>query len=134
MAAEKEPVGIEELRLLHARKTGALIEASLVTGGKLAGGSSEEIEALRIYGRGIGLAFQVTDDILNITGDPDKMGKATGTDAKRHKSTYPTLIGLERSREYAGELIDNALQAIDLFGSKADPLAEIARYILVRDR
>ena len=80
------------------------------------------------------MAFQVIDDILNVEGDAAKMGKATGTDASRNKSTYPGLLGMEKSRQFAAELINNALHALDIFGNKAVPLSALAEYIIRRER
>jgi geranylgeranyl diphosphate synthase type II len=84
------------------------------------------------YAQNIGLAFQVTDDILNVEGDPEIMGKAVGTDKIRHKSTYPSLLGLKESKDFAVQLIENALQALESFDEKADPLRAIAKYIIER--
>jgi geranylgeranyl diphosphate synthase type II len=80
------------------------------------------------------VAFQVTDDLLNILGDPAVMGKSAGTDAEKMKSTYPSLLGIEGSKEKAGQLIDSALQSLDIFDTKADPLRAIASYVIQRDR
>jgi geranylgeranyl diphosphate synthase type II len=89
---------------------------------------------LEAYGGHIGLAFQVADDLLNVTGDPEKMGKAVGTDADRQKNTYPALMGLDASKAYADRLVGDALEAIAGFDAKADPLRAIARYIVDRNR
>ena len=134
IATEGLPISLEDLQALHELKTGALIRASVVSGAILGAASDDQIARLDRYGRNIGLAFQVVDDMLNITGDPDKMGKAVGTDAQRQKNTYPALIGLEASREFARDLIDNAIQALSIFDTKADPLREIAKYIVDRNR
>ena len=119
---------------MHELKTGALIRASVLSGATIGAASDEQIEHLDTYAQKSGLAFQVVDDILNIVGDPSKMGKAVGTDAQRQKNTYPALMGLEASRKFAEELVDNALQALSIFDTKADPLREIARYIIDRNR
>ncbi len=134
MAAEEQRLQLDELRRMHALKTGALIAASVESGAILGGGGPGQVDDLVRYARRIGLAFQVTDDILNVEGDPTLMGKAVGTDEARQKSTYPALMGLEPSREYARRLIDEALQSLAAFGTAADPLAAIARYILERKR
>ena len=134
IAAEMETVDITVLKQIHQLKTGALIEASVVTGALLAGGSPESIAPLKTYAENIGLAFQVMDDILNVEGDTVKMGKATGTDAVLHKSTYPSLLGMEASRKFAAQLVNNALHAIKIFGNKAIPLTALAEYIIKRER
>ena len=89
---------------------------------------------MKDYAGRIGLAFQVVDDILNVTGDPVRLGKAVGTDQQRQKNTYPALMGLDQSRQFADGLIDSALQALSIFDNKADPLRAIARYIIERKR
>ncbi len=134
IAAETVSVPLDELKRIHHLKTGALIEASVISGALLAGGTPESVIQLKIYAGNIGLAFQVIDDILNVEGDAAKMGKATGTDASRNKSTYPGLIGMEKSRQFAAELINNALHALDIFGNKANPLSALAEYIIKRER
>jgi len=134
MAAEGSLLDLEDLKEMHTLKTGALIEVSIRTGAVLGGGSPEQIEKLQMFAKNIGLAFQVTDDILNVEGDPLVMGKGVGTDQIRKKSTYPSLLGLEKAKEYAQELVNNALQALDYFDNKSDPLRAIAHYILVRKR
>ena len=123
-----------ELETLHCMKTGALIQAAVQCGGILASASPSQLENLGKYATKIGLAFQVVDDILNLTGDPKIMGKATGTDQEREKNTYPSLIGLEASREYAAELVQDALQALTIFDKKADCLRAIAAYVVERNR
>ena len=132
--AEGQTLTIDQLKALHHRKTGALIEASLHIGAILVGGSSPQIEALGVYGRKIGLAFQIADDILNVIGDSEVIGKATGTDAARQKSTYPSLLGLKKSRILAQNLTQEALQALAVFDNKADPLRALAEYIINRQR
>lgn len=134
IAAETTPVSLDALKQIHRLKTGALIEASVITGALLAGGSAESVDQLKIYAGNIGLAFQVVDDILNVEGDAAKMGKATGTDASRNKSTYPGLLGMEKSKQFAAELTNNALHALDIFDNKAIPLTALAQYIIKRER
>ena len=130
--SEGKKLNIEELKQLHTSKTGALIEASVYTGALLGNATREQIDCLTDFSANIGLAFQVADDILNVEGDPAHMGKAVGTDNDRLKSTYPSLIGINASRQFAGELIGQALQALERFDSAADPLRAIARYIVER--
>ena len=134
IASENTKLTRTDLEAMHTLKTGVLIEASICAGAILGGGMSEQIEQLKIYARHIGLAFQVTDDILNVEGDPKLLGKAVGTDMERHKNTYPALSGLAVSKKFSHELIDKALQAIKFFDNKAEPLRDIARYIIARNR
>jgi len=134
MVAENTVLNREQLETLHSLKTGALIEASVLCGALLGGGNPAQTDRLGIYAKNIGLAFQVTDDILNVEGDPDIMGKAAGTDQNRSKSTYPSLMGLEASRIFAGELVLRAVSALKDFDGKSEPLRAIAAYILQRKR
>jgi len=100
----------------------------------MAGASQSQLECLNTYARHIGLAFQVADDILNVKGDPARLGKATGTDQLRGKNTYPALMGLAESETFAVELVSRSLRALEPFDSKADPLRAIARYVIERKR
>jgi len=134
IAAEGKQLGLEDLEEMHILKTGALIEASIITGAILGNGSFEQIEKLKIYAKNIGLAFQVTDDILNVEGDPVIMGKDIGTDQAREKSTYPSILGLDKSKEFAKNLVNNALQTLEYFDNKSDPLRAIAHYTIDRKR
>lgn len=134
MAAEGQLLDLAALKQMHALKTGALIAASVNIGALLGGASPSQLQHLDAYARDIGLAFQVTDDILNVEGDPDKMGKSVRTDQDRRKSTFPAIIGLDRSRQFAAELINNALRAIAVFDTKADALSALAAYIITRKR
>ena len=135
--ADMESQGVdfsaETLRYIHANKTGALLTASVLAGAILAGGSDSQIAALRAYGEHIGLAFQIADDILDITGDQDKLGKPIGSDEERDKATYPKLYGLDESRRRAHAEVDAALQTLAAFDARAEPLRAIARYIVERD-
>lgn len=132
--SEGKKISKEELEQLHLSKTGALIEASVLSGAMIAGADSKALDGLGKYARFIGLAFQVADDILNIEGDPALMGKAKGSDEELEKATFPSLIGLQESKTYAKELIDSAINALSLFDEKAEPLRAIARYIIERKR
>jgi geranylgeranyl diphosphate synthase type II len=134
MQAEGRTLTRAELQRLHRLKTGALIEAALACGAMVGGGSSAQIDAVREYGKAIGLAFQVVDDILNVEGDPAVMGKATGTDRGRQKNSYPALLGLEKSKEFAQTLVHEAVGAIAGFGLEADPLRAIAHYVVERKK
>lgn len=134
MASEGKQLTLADLKSMHRLKTGALIEASLSSGAVLGGLNSTRISMLKSYAQNIGLAFQVTDDILNVEGDPEIMGKAVGTDKLRHKATYPSLLGLKESKDFAGQLVENALQALESFDQKAEPLRAIAKYIIERKK
>jgi geranylgeranyl diphosphate synthase type II len=125
---------LDQLKAMHALKTGAMIEAALVCGAVVAGAAPEPIERLKGYGRAVGLAFQVTDDILNVEGDASLLGKSVGTDELREKNCFPVLLGLEKSKEFAENLIQDAVSAIAGFDRKADPLRAIARYVVRRNR
>ena len=134
MAAEGQQLTVEELKSMHSLKTGALIEASLLCGAWLANARKYQVENLKTYARYIGLAFQVADDILNVEGNPQKMGKAVGTDKLRFKSTYPALLGIDSSKKFAKNLVNGALQALEDFDKKAEPLRALATYIIERNR
>ncbi len=134
IASEGSQLTLNKLKSMHRLKTGALIEVSSRCGAELVDANSSQIQLLESYAQYIGLAFQVTDDILNVEGDPAIMGKAVGTDKLRQKSTYPSLMGLEESKTFARKMIDNALQALGSFDQKAEPLRAIARYIIDRKK
>jgi geranylgeranyl diphosphate synthase type II len=134
MASEGKQLTLADLKSMHHLKTGALIEASLSSGAVLGGLNSTRISMLKSYAQNIGLAFQVTDDILNVEGDPEIMGKAVGTDKLHHKATYPSLLGLKESKDFARRLVENALQALESFDQKAEPLRAIAKYIIERKK
>lgn len=134
LAFEGKKIQQNQLQKMHRLKTGALIRASVHCGALLGNGSGEQIKHLISYSEKIGLAFQVVDDVLNVTGNPELLGKAVGSDALRQKGTYPSLMGLAASRQYARELIDSALQALDIFDNRAEPLRAIASYIIERKR
>jgi geranylgeranyl diphosphate synthase type II len=134
MQSEGRRLSLGELEELHGLKTGAMMEAALVCGAMVGGGSPLQTTALRSYGKAVGLAFQVVDDILNVEGDPAVLGKAVGTDRLRKKNSYPVLMGLDRSRELARDLMNTAVGALAAFDSKADPLRAIARYVVERKK
>lgn len=134
IAAEGRVLSADQLEELHVLKTGALISAAITSGGLIGGASGRTLSRLETYGRCIGLAFQVADDILNEIGDPHLMGKAVGTDRLRQKNTYPALMGLEGAQRKGAELVSQALRSLDIFDSKADPLRAIARYVMDRQR
>jgi len=131
---EGKKVGDGMLREIHSRKTGALITASVQTGGVLGKCTTEQFHALTLYGTRIGLAFQIVDDLLNVEGTREQLGKAAGSDAARNKTTYPSLFGLDETRKKAREAIDEALAALEGFDERAAMLRELARYIIDRKR
>lgn len=132
--SEGKKLTFNELEKMHYLKTGALIKASIITGALLGRASDTQIKCLENYADHIGLAFQVADDILNVTGDPKLMGKATGTDISLNKATYPSLLGLEKSKLFASELVEKALTELEGFDKSAEPLRAIAKYIIERKR
>ncbi|AEB60251.1 polyprenyl synthetase family protein [Ectopseudomonas mendocina] len=123
----------QALEIMHRHKTGALIEASVALGA-LASGNTDELarKALLQYSRAIGLAFQVQDDILDVESDTATLGKTQGKDEAHDKPTYPALLGLDAAKDYALELRDQALHVLRPFGNSAEPLRELARYIVER--
>jgi geranylgeranyl diphosphate synthase type II len=122
------------LREIHSRKTGALITASVQSGAVLGNSTQEQFQALTRYGIQIGLAFQITDDLLNVEGTEEQLGKATGSDAARNKATYPALFGIKKTRQKAEEALQKALTALDGFDDRAAILRDLAQYIISRDR
>jgi geranylgeranyl diphosphate synthase type II len=134
ISSEGKHLPLEELEAMHILKTSALIEASLRCGAVIGGADRQQIASLEKFAKNIGLAFQVADDILNVEGDPKLMGKSTGTDELRKKSTYPSILGLNESKALAKELVRNALQAIENFDKRSEPLRAIAAYVIERKR
>lgn len=132
LESEGKRVGLDELRSIHAKKTGALIRVSVRCGAILAGADEGRLEALTQYGEHIGLAFQIADDVLDVVGAEDVMGKKAGSDAARDKSTYPALLGVEESQRLGREAADNAVAALTKFGPEADIFRALARYIVER--
>ena len=118
---------------MHSLKTGALIRASLALGGIAANATEEQLTALDEFGTHIGLAFQVVDDILDVEGTTESLGKTGGKDEASDKATYVKLLGLEGAKAEAQRLLDAALEALSDFGDSADDLRELARYIVNRD-
>ena len=131
---EGKPVDAETLAYIHSHKTGALIRASVEMGAILGRGDQNQIERLSSFGTALGLAFQVIDDLLDVVGDEEKLGKPVGSDIKNKKATYPALFGIEETRKRANELKEQALSALSNFGEEAEPLRAIARYVVERDR
>lgn len=117
------------LEYIHTHKTGALIMGSIKAGAILGSAKDRELEALTGYGKTLGLAFQITDDILDVEGSREELGKGVGQDSALGKATYPHLLGIKESRRRAEELLQQAEAALAQFGEKAEPLREIARYL-----
>jgi geranylgeranyl diphosphate synthase type II len=122
----------ESLQEMHVRKTGALIKASAEVGAIMGGGSDEVVRAIEDYGRHVGLAFQIVDDILDVEGDPQQLGKTAGKDAKAAKPTYPSIYGLEASRRLAAERHASALAALKSIGCGDSRLADLAAWVINR--
>jgi geranylgeranyl diphosphate synthase type II len=120
------------LEYIHRSKTGALITASLVAGSIYAGGHKEDVERVRRFGRAIGLAFQIADDVLDVTQSSEQLGKTAGKDQDSAKATYPALFGIEESMRKARELVDSGCAALDAFGARADTLKALARFLVER--
>ena len=132
IACEGKEIDLDTLRQIHSRKTGALITASVQTGAVLGGASPEQFAALTVYGEKIGLAFQIVDDLLNVEGTTEQLGKTAGSDADRGKATYPAFFGLEETRRMAEETIAEARSALAKFGEMGSKLRELATYIYTR--
>lgn len=123
----------KELVYTHEHKTSALINAALLSGLLLCGPTNEQIKAVKTFGTNIGLSFQITDDILDITGDEKLLGKSIGKDKNAKKFTFPTLYGIEKCKKIAEEKTDEAIECLQIFGDKSKDLCEIARKILTRN-
>ncbi|MEM9246147.1 MAG: geranylgeranyl diphosphate synthase CrtE [Cyanobacteria bacterium P01_F01_bin.153] len=133
LASEGNPdTTLETLNFIHLHKTAALLEACVVSGGILGGASEETLAELSGYAKDIGLAFQIVDDILDITATQQELGKSVGKDVDAQKATYPSLVGLQESRDRAQELITQAQTRLNPFGETAKPLQAIADYIVAR--
>jgi len=133
LQAEAKQISQDELENIHRNKTGALIQAAIMMGAvTIFSGTDQAIPKLRQYGQAIGLAFQVQDDILDITSSTETLGKTAGKDEQVQKSTYPALMGLEQAQVYAKELHDQAFEALAHFGENAKELVEISQFLLAR--
>jgi geranylgeranyl diphosphate synthase type II len=125
-------IDLATVQYIHTHKTGALIKASVVAGALLGGAVGQHLAAITRYGEAAGLAFQIADDILDIEGTTEEIGKDAGSDEARGKATYPAVMGLAAAKEEAQAMMDEALRALEVFGAEAEPLREIARYIVQR--
>lgn len=134
MLSQNRPADLRTVQQMHDRKTAALISAATESGALAGGGSDDQVEALARYGRAIGLAFQIADDILDIEGSTEVLGKTVGSDVARGKVTYPAAVGMEGSREEAQKLVNNALVALEIFDYRAEPLRGLAKYIITRKK
>jgi geranylgeranyl diphosphate synthase type II len=131
--SEGKAVDLPTVQYIHTHKTGAMILASVRVGAKLGGAKGALLKALTRYGESLGLAFQIADDILNVEGKAALMGKKTGSDLFKGKATYPSVLGVEESKVRAKELVGTAVDALKQLGAEADPLREIARFIITRE-
>ena len=132
--SQNKRADLETVQQMHSRKTAALIAAATESGALAGKGSEAQVAALARYGRAIGLAFQIADDILDIEGDTELLGKTTGADEAMGKVTYPAAVGLERSRQAANEMVNDALAALEGFDDRANPLRSLANYIITRKK
>ncbi|SDD36546.1 polyprenyl synthetase family protein [Sporomusa acidovorans] len=133
LISEGQHIDAQTLQYLHQAKTGALFKAALRSGALLAGGSQMYIDALTNYASHFGLAFQITDDILDVVGTQEKLGKPVGSDEKNHKVTYVTLHTLEGAKQLARQAVDEAINSLRIFGSEADILRELVKHLINRE-
>src|SRR6266571_6908248 len=134
LQAEHSKADAATLEYIHRSKTAALIAACVVTGGLYAGAAEAEVERLREFGRSIGLAFQIVDDILDVTQSSEQLGKTAGKDTATEKTTYPALFGIKDSAMKADELADSACKMLDAFGDRSETLKALARYLVQRKK
>ena len=134
LEAEHRRPDLATLEYIHRSKTAALITASVVSGGMYAGASAPEIDRLRIYGQSIGLAFQIVDDVLDVTQTSEQLGKTAGKDTAAEKVTYPALFGIEESTRKADALVEHACAQLDGYGEAASTLKALAHYLVERKK
>ncbi|MBE6096331.1 MAG: polyprenyl synthetase family protein [Schwartzia succinivorans] len=134
MESEGKSITMDELRKMHMGKTGALFRAAIRSGAILAGAGETELNALTRYAEAFGLAFQITDDILDVIGDENEIGKPVGSDERNHKSTYVTLTSLEKARQLAKDAVDEAVLALEPFGDKAWFLKDLVEFLISRKK
>ena len=134
LEAEGRKISAGHLRYIHERKTSALLCCAARLGGMSANCTPKQLKALTTFGYHVGLAFQVIDDILDVTQTSERLGKTAGKDSKAQKATYPSIIGLEKSRRIAQALTNKAFEALKPFGGKAMALEALAEFLLMRDR
>ena len=134
LEAEHTRPNAEMLEYIHRSKTAALITASLVSGGLYGGAKDKEVARLRAFGMGIGLAFQIVDDVLDVTQTSEQLGKTAGKDTASEKATYPALFGIDASVRKADGLVNQAFSELESFGERADTLKELARFLVERQK
>jgi geranylgeranyl diphosphate synthase type II len=134
LEAERQKPDAETLEYIHRSNTGALITASLVSGGIYASGAPQQIDRLRDFGRAVGLAFQIVDDVLDVTQSSEQLGKTAGKDTASEKATYPSLFGVDESLHKADALISAGCSALDPFGQRAETLKELAHFLVERKK
>jgi geranylgeranyl diphosphate synthase type II len=134
LEAERTKPDIKMLEYIHRAKTAALITASVVSGGIYAGGSHDDVEKLRAFGQSIGLAFQIVDDVLDVTQTSEQLGKTAGKDTAAEKATYPALFGIDESLKKADALVESAFASLEGFGSRAETLKSLARFLVERKK
>jgi geranylgeranyl diphosphate synthase, type II len=134
LEAERTKPDIKMLEYIHRAKTAALITASVVSGGIYAGGSHDDVEKLRTFGQSIGLAFQIVDDVLDVTQTSEQLGKTAGKDTAAEKVTYPSLFGIDESLKKADALVESAFASLESFGSRAETLKSLARFLVERKK
>ena len=134
LEAEGKKISAAELKYIHERKTSALLCCSARLGGMSANCPPAQLQALTDFGYNVGLAFQIIDDILDITQTTEQLGKTAGKDTQAQKATYPSIVGLEKSRKLATELTQRSFEALKIFKGKAAALEALANYLLMRDR
>jgi geranylgeranyl diphosphate synthase type II len=134
LEAERKELGIGELERIHRRKTGAIMGVSLRLGALIARASEGQLAALAAYGERLGMAFQIVDDLLDLNGDEQALGKRTRKDSQHGKLTFPSVLGIDESRQRAQQLIAEAISALAPLGERAAPLAKLAQFVLQRDR
>jgi geranylgeranyl diphosphate synthase type II len=134
LEAEHTQPTAEMLEYIHRSKTAALITASLVSGGLYAGAKDGQVAKLRAFGLAIGLAFQIVDDVLDVTQTSEQLGKTAGKDTASEKATYPALFGIEASVRKADALVSEGFSELESFGERAEPLKELARFLVERKK
>jgi geranylgeranyl diphosphate synthase, type II len=134
LEGEGKKTSVAQLRYIHERKTSALLCCSVRLGGMSANCTSAQLKALTDFGYHVGLAFQVIDDILDVTQTSEKLGKTAGKDTKAQKATYPSIVGLEKSRRIAEQLTNKAFASLKIFKGRAEALEALAEFLLKRDR
>jgi geranylgeranyl diphosphate synthase type II len=133
LESEGQAVDLETLEYIHLHKTAALLRACVVTGALIGGANDDQLQAMRTYANGIGLAFQIIDDILDVTASSEVLGKTAGKDLLADKTTYPKLLGLDASRQKALQLVRESKAALEPWRDKASPLLALADYVASRD-